>query len=854
MNIQYMPAKCIMKSFYCQYPPGLDKEVEVTPQTEAERTVYVVGRPSTGRYIKLGQTEYQVLQLLGGRTLAEISAGYGQQYGGNLSLTTLIKFLSKLNQLNLLAGEGESAQKSTQSLSRHAYFRLRLFDPDPLFSRIVPKLRWIWTTGFVVVTAFLMLIAVLVALGNSPEIASHSTRLISEHYWLILFAGLLVVFSHEFAHGLTCKAFGGRATEVGVLLIYYFIPALYCNVSGLHAIPQRSRRLWVIAAGVYWQLLVGTISLLAWFLLEPYTLFADTALLFCLGSLLNIAFNANPLIKLDGYYFLTQLLYLPNLMEKSRTSWRGLLRRLSFGGGDPVRLPPKQRLAYFIFGPLSLGYTIVFLSAILLYLHEYFVDNLYAAGFGGTGIVAAVLMRQQISKGAEAISTALFKRDTKTAPPTEPDAPAKVQPLKPAPQSGEKLATPPKWKRRVFFAVLALIVVTILLTPWDATVPGYGTLTPLNEKEAIITAPEGGIATILVKPGDAVESGKELARLHNPDLNSDLIALRADIVKTETEYERLLGDIKVKQQDTERAAVQLNETSRLDRELREEQQRILSRRLGGQQKEVDYPAALAVLQSDIDLKKSRLDEAETQLNRSRQLFRENLIPKSDLEGAEAKVTALRHEVDAARERLQSALVEHRRQVERSGGNVRVNQTELQAAQSAVAKTTTELESTRKLLETLRQKEQVLFAKQNSVLLTAPRNGVIFGEKLLELNGKYLEKGAELCRIADPSQLRVRIQVPEREIGDVKEGAPVRLKTRAWPDRIFEGRVEKIGGEAEPDENKQMTYRVELIVDNKDGALKPGMTAFARITFGRRAIGWILWHKVKQALRPELWLF
>jgi putative peptide zinc metalloprotease protein len=843
-----------MESAYCQYPPEIDQEVEISLQPEGERAVYVVGRPSVGRYIKLGQTEYQVLQLIGGRSLAEISAIFGQQFGGNLAIATLVKFLSKLNQVNLLAGEGLSAESSNHQFSRHAYLRFRLFDPDPIFSLLVPKLRWVWTPAFVLVTTFLMITILLLALGNAAEVATHASRLISEHFLLIFLAGFIVVVSHEFAHGLTCKAFGGRATEVGLLLIYYFFPALYCNVTGLHAIPQRNRRLWVIAAGVYWQLLVGAISLLAWFCLEPYTLLADTAMIFCLGSLLNIAFNANPLIKLDGYYFLTQVLYLPNLMEKSRVYWRGLWRRMSFGGGKLQTLSLRQRIAYFIFGPLSLGYTIVLLSAILFYLHEYFVDNFYLAGFGFTGLVAAVLMRQQISKGAEAISTALFKRETK--PPAEAGTPAKVQPLRPTADTrvGEKPATPPQWKRRALLAILALLVVGILLAPWDATVPGYGALAPLHEKEAIITAPEGGIATVMVKPGEAIESGKEIARLHNPDLNSDLIALRAEIVKAETEYERLLGDIKVKQQDTARASLQLQDAAHIDRELREEQQQILARKLGGKQQDLEYPAALAVLQADIDLKQSRLDESSIQLNRARQLFRDNLLPKSEMEAAESKSAALRHEIEAARERLQNALVEHRRQVERSNSNVRVNQTELQSAQSAVAKTTAELESVRKFLETLRQREQVLFSKQNSVLLTAPRNGLILGENLLELNGKYLAQGAEVCRIADTSQMRVRIRVPEREIGDVKEGAAVRLKTRAWPDRTFEGRVEKIGGEAEPDENKQMTYRVELIVDNNDGALKPGMTAFARISFGRRAIGWILWHKTKQVLRPELWLF
>ncbi len=139
-----------------------------------------------------------------------------------------------------------------------------------------------------------------------------------------------MVFSHEFAHGLTCKAFGGRSTEVGVLMVFYFLPALYCNVSGLHLIPQVRRRLWVILAGVYWQLLVGTAALLTWFAVAPHTLISELAFLFFLGSVVNVAFNANPLIKLDGYYFLSQALRLPNLMARSRAYWRGLWRRVVY--------------------------------------------------------------------------------------------------------------------------------------------------------------------------------------------------------------------------------------------------------------------------------------------------------------------------------------------------------------------------------------------------------------------------------------------------------------------------------------------------------------------------------------------
>jgi hypothetical protein len=180
------------------------------------------------------------------------------------------------------------------------YLRFSLFNPDRLFTRMAPYLRWMWTPGFVVFSLLLMFVALLLSLMNPMEMASYGIYTVREHYLALFCVGMLVGFSHEFAHGLTCKVFGGRVTEVGALLIYYFIPGLYCNVSGMRLIPQRSRRLWVIAAGVYWQVLVGVIGLLAWFLFAPYTLMADVAFIFFLSSVVDVVFNANPL-SLTGF-------------------------------------------------------------------------------------------------------------------------------------------------------------------------------------------------------------------------------------------------------------------------------------------------------------------------------------------------------------------------------------------------------------------------------------------------------------------------------------------------------------------------------------------------------------------------
>jgi multidrug efflux pump subunit AcrA (membrane-fusion protein) len=108
-------------------------------------------------------------------------------------------------------------------------------------------------------------------------------------------------------------------------------------------------------------------------------------------------------------------------------------------------------------------------------------------------------------------------------------------------------------------------------------------------------------------------------------------------------------------------------------------------------------------------------------------------------------------------------------------------------------------------------------------------------------------------ITDQEKKNLCKQVPEGEIDDVRVGHPVRLKTRAFPDRVFRGVVSKIGDESEPDEHQRMTDRVQVTIDNQEGLLRPGMTAFARIDFDRQMIGRVLLHKIKPALRPELWM-
>jgi putative peptide zinc metalloprotease protein len=120
---------------------------------------------------------------------------------------------------------------------------------------------------------------------------------------------------HEFAHGLTLKHFGGRVEEMGFQFLY-FIPALYCNVSDAWLLKRRERIL-VTFAGGYVQFVIWAWATIAWRLLAPET-FGSRVCLITIGfAAVQAAFNFNPLLKLDGYYILSDYLEIPNLRAKA---------------------------------------------------------------------------------------------------------------------------------------------------------------------------------------------------------------------------------------------------------------------------------------------------------------------------------------------------------------------------------------------------------------------------------------------------------------------------------------------------------------------------------------------------------
>ena len=759
-----------------------------------------------------------------------------------LTVSELSRFLSKLDEVGLLAGV-RSAVPRGMLPGNEEYRRWKLFDPEPLFHRMLSSLGWIWTPGFFALSAAMVAAAGILAILNQAEFARHAGIALRSHYAAILLAAWVVTAVHEFSHGLTSKAFGGRATEVGFLLIYHVLPGFYCNVSGIHRIPSRGRRLWVIAAGIYSQLLMGSVAMLVWSVFAPETWISQVAMAFILASLLDLLINANPLIKLDGYHFLSQWLHMPNLMDRSRACWRDEGRSLLFGmkAKEAVRFTVRERRLLLVFGCLSFLYRAGLRAAIVWYGAHYLMNRLQFPGV----LLSLVLFAALAGKPLKQSAKFWFGKENRMAAEKE-----------------SKYA----WRRFVPAGV-ALLMLAALFMPWTASVGSYGTLAAIPGRESVIRAPENASLVVLsVQPGQQVAAGAGIGQMANLDMEEQIARVRTELAGAEAESQRLSGERAVQQEAAMMAEWQLVQRRREFRDVDGEAEQIQRRYQGGKPRGVRFelvalaepavsplPPALAAMEAETGRLQAELIEARRRWERARALSKEGILARSELDVAERRAASFSSELEAAKEKLNAALIDHERRHASAQTEVNVARANVSTAAARASSLTLQIEAARRLQESLAGRLAVLERKRAQFAISSPRDGTLFGEDLPRMLGQYFAKGAEICRIADVREVLVRVQVGEESLSDIRLGQNVRVKTRTFPDRVFRGTVSKLGGEGEVNENGQRTYRLEFTIRNEEGLLRPGMTVFTRADFGRHPVLWLLAHKLKQALRPEMWM-
>ena len=345
---------------------AMRRDLVVKRQRWQGRDYWTVKDPLTLKYYRFEEEEYTVLTMLDGQTSSDvIRERFERDFAPQrITAAQLQHLLTMLHRNNLLVadavGQGtellarDRQRQRKQWLATAANFlalRFRGVDPDRLLTWLNARVGWIFSLPAAVCAVGLMMAAALLVAAEFDVFRSRLPTFqtfFGSQNWLWLAATLcLTKVLHEFGHGLACKRFGGECHEMGVMLLV-MTPCLYCNVSDAWMIPSKWRRAAVGAAGMYVELILASICTFLWWFSQPGLINHLCLNVMFVSSVSTLVFNANPLMRFDGYYILSDLLEVPNLRQKSAAIIQRKLGKWLLGlreRHDPF-LPVRHRWAF----------------------------------------------------------------------------------------------------------------------------------------------------------------------------------------------------------------------------------------------------------------------------------------------------------------------------------------------------------------------------------------------------------------------------------------------------------------------------------------------------------------------------
>ena len=806
--------------------PGRRPDLIFSPAGEGGG--YVIKDPLAGEYFTTGEEEHFLLTQCDGRQSAEaIRARFAERFGQSLEAEELDEFLGTARKQGLLrAGEARDdvclASTAIQTGSQGAdhskpgrrrvswqgllSWRISLFDPDRFFTWAQPKLWFFWTRDFVLFSTGCIVLAAAVVGLNREQLA---VSFVSSLRWETAILGWLTLMAvttlHEFAHGLTCKRHGGEVHEVGFLMLL-LMPCFYCNVSDAWLFPEKSKRLWVTFAGAYFELFLWALAVFVWRLTMADTVISRLAFLVLSACGLQTLFNFNPLIKLDGYYLLSDWLEVPNLQQRALGYFKGWLRRLLWGAARPAE-EPRGRLL-LTYGLVSFFYSAFFLALMLGAL----VPFLWRS-WGWPGLVAAGVLCFYSARG-------LFKG-----------------------VAGGEMSTMITTRRRrtaTWLLGLGTLAAVLAGVETEDRVGGLFRLRPATRVE--VRAPVAGfLRGVHCDEGDRVSPGAPVARLDVPGLESRLAQKRAE-----------LGEA--------RARLRLLEIGPRPEEVVEQRRRVDRARQWRDLAQRDLRRNHLAFESDLDqfekqiaARSAEMEVARDAYRRSKLLVGRGAMAQEQIfedEGKYRVSEAHLAEAQAAKRALQAkGTLEAEAEVARREKELAEARTVLRLLEAGSRPE--EIEAQRARLAGMQDEIQHLEEQRGKQVVFSPMPGLITTPRLKEKVGQYLREGDLIGVVEARAALELEIALAEQDVARVRPGQAVRLKARALPYRTFLTRVERVApsgvrGEA------QSSVTAYGRLDQAPEDLRTEMTGYARIDTGRRAIGAILLDRILRFVRTEFW--
>jgi len=501
--------------------PRIEPGVTFREHVEDGERIVRVYFPSTGLMYRLSWGQWNLARLFDGkRSYAAIAELYSRETGQSYDEQAVYEFASDLqsagfwyrteqekNVLLLLQSKEERKKqlKAKNPFSDLSMITFPAFNPDGFLNWLYPRTRFLYTRWFTVLTLLAFAFSLAITLSHWSEIGRDTvefynfTDKTAADIAVLYVLGIFVVAVHEFAHAHACKHAGGRVPAMGFALIF-LTPAFYTDTTEGAVMGDRSERLVISLAGIWAELMVCSIATPVWWLTAPDTMVHEGAyFMMMLTGIVSLIVNWNPLMKLDGYYMLCEIIGIAELKEDATAYLSAWVKRRVWR--LPVEIPyvPRRRRPFYAaYALLSGAYSYLVLTVV--------------ARFAGN--VSRNFSPEWAFLPEYGIALLVFK--------------SRIRLL----VNFMKLVYLDKKDRvRAWFAsrpvLLAAVLLLLCLLPlWHQSTSGRFVLEPVG-RSIVRAAVPGVVAEIFVEEGSVVAAGEPIAQLRNLPLESEAARARA---------------------------------------------------------------------------------------------------------------------------------------------------------------------------------------------------------------------------------------------------------------------------------------------------------------------------------------
>jgi putative peptide zinc metalloprotease protein len=490
-------------------PPRIDPDLIIREDVVDGEPIIAVYQRSTANLLRLKPTQWQLAGLFDGvRTYQEIAEAFQAQTGIPLDAEEARTFAENMDEggfwyknpkeKNIAMNEKLAAQRSrrvqTGSSFNVAHIQFSAWDPDRYFTWLDQKIGKYAFNRWMVLVAVLLFVfeaVVFIAKWNviGPDIPVYydfsrkSFSDLVEFWWMLLVIGFL----HESSHGLTCKHYGGEVHSMGLMFLY-LTPAFYVDVTESWVSASRLQRLATIIAGIWIEMMLCSVAVILWLNTQPGEWIHEFCYkLILLTGLAVVVINFNPLIKLDGYYFFTEWLRVPDLKERSTSFLIGWIQRHVFRLAVEVPVVSRRRVPLFvIYALISGAYSYLLLWVFVRFSYNVFFHWFAELALVPAAVLAFVIFRSRL-QGLQNFVMNFFR--TRTA-------------------EGAFRLTP-------LHAVVGIVLLVLLFVPMMRDrMNAYFVIEPRDTHQVHAGLP-GKILAVYVKEGEAVRKGQLMARLQS---------------------------------------------------------------------------------------------------------------------------------------------------------------------------------------------------------------------------------------------------------------------------------------------------------------------------------------------------